>query len=653
LKKVTRPLLNISLFAILLVFIIIVIRAIIPTDFEFKGKYPPVKIISIEDNGQKYDIEGIEGQVIVLFQSTVKHSQAVKIIKENKGRIVSQRVKFRHYLVDVGSGNEASFIRNMRRYEIHFSFLNMVFYPCENTPQTHVMDNFYITHGDTVSYVLEECGLSTKVIRHNAGVENDEKGRYSSSEIINYLLKILSNAPKNTPVVINMSFGPKFIDENIYRWTDEDITPNVKEYYKLHYKESIKELMMYASFFKDKDFVIVKAAGNEGLKKLDTEILNDLSNELRKKSENHFKILNEHFILAGAIDTRDSEYSNTVTEGKYHSLYTAVDISELELNGKILDGTSHAAPRLSCFISNAINENKIKASEALQAVKSITQRNPNQALTQDSLNIEAKKIAEANKNKSKEITDKQTKSKTTAETKKSSKQTNNNYNETAQSVNRKSNSIEDFEWSKFLSISRKPGIIITGYKGTSKQVIIPDKIDNLDVVIIDNKAFRGKNLSSVTIPNTVFAIGDNAFDNNRLTSINLPNSLEDIGDKAFFGNSLTSIFIPETVSHIGVSAFAVNKLTTVKFEGGLISIGKTAFGLNKITHVELPNAAMYGDDLFLGNELTSVTIGSDYFFINEYMIDRGFFLAYSYENKKTAGTYTRSDSKSTDWRKAR
>ena len=60
--------------------------------------------------------------------------------------------------------------------------------------------------------------------------------------------------------------------------------------------------------------------------------------------------------------------------------------------------------------------------------------------------------------------------------------------------------------------SKDSKIVICGYVGTSSNVIIPDKIENIPVVGINDSAFKNnKIISSVTIGNNVATIGANAF----------------------------------------------------------------------------------------------------------------------------------------------
>ena len=90
------------------------------------------------------------------------------------------------------------------------------------------------------------------------------------------------------------------------------------------------------------------------------------------------------------------------------------------------------------------------------------------------------------------------------------------------------------------------GVVISGYLGNNWHVRIPPTIRGIPVVGIGN-AFTGRNLISVTIPNSVTTIGNSAFIGNQLTSITIPNSVTTIMPHAFYRNQLTSITIGANV----------------------------------------------------------------------------------------------------------
>jgi hypothetical protein len=154
-------------------------------------------------------------------------------------------------------------------------------------------------------------------------------------------------------------------------------------------------------------------------------------------------------------------------------------------------------------------------------------------------------------------------------------------------------------------------IIITDYSGTDSTVIIPDEINGRSVTMIAKRAFRRKNLTSVTIPASVTSIEEGAFRDNRLSSVNIPFGVTNIGEYSFGANQLTRIVIPNTVKNIGVNAFAENQIISIRIGEG-VSIGNIGSGIG-----------------ILGE-------------------GTGFNTAY-FNNNRRAGTYARPNIRSTTW----
>jgi hypothetical protein len=176
------------------------------------------------------------------------------------------------------------------------------------------------------------------------------------------------------------------------------------------------------------------------------------------------------------------------------------------------------------------------------------------------------------------------------------------------------NSAKSYQWNiwdgdyQYQKISGT--VYITGYRGKESVIIIPDKINGISVTTIASGAFRGKDLTGVTIPESVTVIGESAFRNNKLSSIIFPNNVTNIGEYSFGGNQLTRITLPNKVKTIGINAFTKNQIIRISI----------------------------GENVTLGDSDTSGILGEG----------TGFNTAYS-NNKSRAGVYTRSNTEATKW----
>ncbi len=210
------------------------------------------------------------------------------------------------------------------------------------------------------------------------------------------------------------------------------------------------------------------------------------------------------------------------------------------------------------------------------------------------------------------------------------------------------------KWSEYYNVL---GNCITGLTETGKKlsaIDIPSEISGITITSIGNGAFRNcKNITSVTIPDSITSVGEDAFsgcpietatvpflaigyipkDNlksvtitngtsigkdalsgcSELTSVTILDSVTSIGDQAFYNcSSLTSITIPDSVTSIGNFAFyGCSGLTSVTIPDSVTSIGNYAFyGCSGLTSVTIPDSVTsIGNFAFYGcSGLTSVTI---------------------------------------------
>ena len=168
----------------------------------------------------------------------------------------------------------------------------------------------------------------------------------------------------------------------------------------------------------------------------------------------------------------------------------------------------------------------------------------------------------------------------------------------------------------FQSVS-EPYLTFNAYSGTitgydtvgGREVIIPSSIKGVEVKNIGRKAFEGKNITSVILPDSVTSIESGAFRDNLLTRVDLPKKITAIHFGAFDNNLLSSIVLPETLKEIGDYAFYRNNLTEVIFPESVTAIGSNAFVYNQLTNIELPqNIQTIGRGAFSNNSLTKVII---------------------------------------------
>jgi hypothetical protein len=81
-------------------------------------------------------------------------------------------------------------------------------------------------------------------------------------------------------------------------------------------------------------------------------------------------------------------------------------------------------------------------------------------------------------------------------------------------------------------------VTITDYTGSAAVVVIPGTLGGLPVTAIGERAFEDKQLTSVTVPDSVTTIGNSAFSGNPLTSVTMPAGVN-LNSSAFPGNLWT------------------------------------------------------------------------------------------------------------------
>jgi hypothetical protein len=142
---------------------------------------------------------------------------------------------------------------------------------------------------------------------------------------------------------------------------------------------------------------------------------------------------------------------------------------------------------------------------------------------------------------------------------------------------------------------------------------------------------QNKNLTSVTIPDTVTYIGESAFGGNpELTAVVIPDSVLVIDNGAFAGNAnLASATIGSSVTRIGIGAFSQTGITSIAIPDSVVEIASSAFAAcESLTAITFGNSLeRIEDSAFWNTGLTSLTfpdsltfIGSSAFNFNEELV---------------------------------
>lgn len=173
-----------------------------------------------------------------------------------------------------------------------------------------------------------------------------------------------------------------------------------------------------------------------------------------------------------------------------------------------------------------------------------------------------------------------------------------------------------------------------GYKGNSKNPVIPSGVYG-----IDDYLFRNSDITGITIPEGVKYIGYGAFqDCTALKSVKLPNSLQKIGGEAFgdctalssvtFGSGLKSIeyegfsdceslkkvVLPEGLEKLDSAFYGCENLENITFPSTLSEINSSSIDDTKWYANMADGAPLYCGGVFLGfkNDPYGLSLGPSY-----------------------------------------
>ena len=180
---------------------------------------------------------------------------------------------------------------------------------------------------------------------------------------------------------------------------------------------------------------------------------------------------------------------------------------------------------------------------------------------------------------------------------------------------------------------------VTGYSGSEKDIVIPQKIEDIKVSGIATEAFKGSKLDSVNIQAELSILNESAFENSTVKQVILPNTIKKINRYAFKNcQNLTSINFPEGLIEIGGEAFINTQLGDIVFPESLQTISAYAFAgsYGNITSIKVTGATSIGRDAFQSAKLKSVDMGSQ----STQISGSAFYLCSNLETVKLSSTNT-------------
>ena len=140
-------------------------------------------------------------------------------------------------------------------------------------------------------------------------------------------------------------------------------------------------------------------------------------------------------------------------------------------------------------------------------------------------------------------------------------------------------------------------LVLTGYKGTDKEVVIPERIGKTPVT-----ALRA-DVRKSSWERGIFGYGT--------TAVTIPDSVTSISNYALHGLiNVENLRIPPQLTEIGPGAFSGCRLAEARIPQGITEIGKEAFcQCEELKYVELPQSLKrIGEGAFYGCGLTSVVV---------------------------------------------
>ena len=346
-----------------------------------------IRDVPLQEDGETYSVPAVEGQLVIMFDEDMSHEESTNMLKEKGLSIISSIPELNYYLIQVPVGEEGQYFSQLNDNDlVDYVYPNAIEYFC--SASAYALDDYvYTDHGSRVSKMLTGCDTMMDIANCDPLVNLEEKnvaakingkigaGKWKTEEALSSILFSHSKqfTSSSNPVVINMSIGTSLYDQEGNSegvlWSNANVTEENRISYRRKYVNSLKGYINLVKKFDKEDFVIVKAASNEGMKQLET-IIDTLISELNWEE---LKVFERHFILVSAKDDyTPADYPNDVS--RYHKMLSKVDISDMTRQDTDWAGTSYSSPRLAGYIYKLAEKYDLPATTVLRFVRSATEK---------------------------------------------------------------------------------------------------------------------------------------------------------------------------------------------------------------------------------------------------------------------------------------
>lgn len=320
------------------------------------------KIQYTNADGETYVQLAVPGQALIMFADGISGSLQREIIEKCGGEVLEYFPSLDSYLVNTGSGHEMDFIYGARSYsEVEDVQLNNILQSM--SVDMYIMDDFSnidreddkngvcVSHGDYCCYAAktayQECTDCITLNKYDFyNIDSFFKGA-TDRNILKFLANIFENTDSNDLLLINMSFCPGLYG-NRRLW--DDVSEHERKSWTSRYIDSVRFLLKQLRKLcrLNPNFIIFKAAGNDGCHVMDEVIFSKLDSKLNPEQ---LDILRNHLLFVAARDNDFKGIENyPVDKTKLYAYYsnsparycpymTMTDITHL-----YIPGTSFSSP---------------------------------------------------------------------------------------------------------------------------------------------------------------------------------------------------------------------------------------------------------------------------------------------------------------------